>query len=255
MKGHDEHLRADPELLAAFREVSTATISTMLRSRFEILRHAMVGPVPLTPGLKAVGTAVTLRFLPKREDIVAGYGEEETEKRSALWAAIMAIQEGDVLVIDARGDMQTGCLGEMLMTGVQARGGRGVVVDGCLRDTPEAVQLGLPLFARGGTPCNASFFDMYPWDYNEPIGCGNVLVCPGDIVVADDDGIVIVPPKIAPELAQLCAEKEDREVFERQRIRETGNVAKYHPMNAEARLEYEAWLTQQPDSTKGRRVG
>jgi regulator of RNase E activity RraA len=216
----------------------------MLRSHFQILRHAMVGPVSLTPGLKAVGTAVTLRFLPKREDVVAGYGEEQTEKRSALWASIMAIEQGDVLVIDARGHMQTGCLGEMLMTGVQAQGGRGVIVDGCLRDTREGKQLGLPLFARGATPANAGFFEMYPWDYNGPIGCGGVLILPGDILVADDDGIVVVPPKIAPELIQLCQAKEEREIFERQRIRETGNVAKYHPMNAEARAEYEVWLKE-----------
>jgi regulator of RNase E activity RraA len=228
----------------AFQEISTATISTMLRSRFQILRHAMVGPVALTPGLKAAGTAVTLRFLPKREDVVSGFGEEQTEKTSALWASIMAIEDGDILVVDARGNLQTGCLGEMLMTGVQARGGRGVVVDGCLRDLPEAKKLGLPLFARGGTPCNASFFEMYPWDYNEPIGCGNVLVFPGDIVVADDDGVVVVPLKVAPELVALCQTKEDREIFERQRIQETGNVAKYHPMNAEARAEYEQWLKE-----------
>ena len=125
MTNDDPISRPPKELVNAFWGVATATISTMLRSRFEILRHAMVGPVSLTPGLKAVGTAVTLRFLPKREDVVVGYGEEEIEKRSALWASIMSIQEGDVLVIDARGNLQTGCLGEMLMTGVQARGGKG----------------------------------------------------------------------------------------------------------------------------------
>jgi regulator of RNase E activity RraA len=244
MNSPNDIQRPSPELVDAFRDISTATLSTMLRSQFQILRHAMVGPVSLTPGLKAVGTAVTLRFLPKREDVVAGYGEEQTEKRSALWASIMAIQKGDVLVVDARGHMQTGCLGEMLMTGVQARGGRGVIVDGCLRDTAEGKQLGLPLFARGATPCNAGFFEMYPWDYNGPIGCGGVLVLPGDILVADDDGIVVVPPKLAPELAKLCHDKEEREIFERQRIRETGDVAKYHPMNAAARAEYEAWLKE-----------
>lgn len=232
------------ELLRAFATISTATISTMMRSHFQILRHAMVGPVTLTPGLKAVGTAVTLRFLPKREDVISGFGEEQTEKRSALWASIMAVEEGNILVIDAHGNMQTGCLGEMLMTGVHARGGRGVVVDGCLRDLPEARKLGLPLFAKGSTPCNASFFEMYPWDFNQPIGCGNVLVFPGDLIVADDDGVVVVPIKIAPELVELCNTKEDREIFERQRIRETGDVAKYHPMNAEARVEYEHWLRE-----------
>ena len=238
-------MRPPKELVEGFWDVSVASISTTLRSTFEILRHAMLGPVTLVPGLKAVGTAVTLRFLPKREDIIRGFAEEETEKRSALWASIMAIQDGDVLVIDARGNMQTGCLGEMLMTGVKARGGKGVVVDGCLRDLPTGKTLGLPLFARGATPCNASFFEMYPWDYNQPIGCGGVLVFPGDIIVADDDGVVVVPPKVAAEVLELCRNKEDREVFEKMKIEETGNVAKYHPSNSEALKEYAAWRKEQ----------
>lgn len=236
--------RPPKEMVEAFWDISVATISTMLRSRFGILRHALVGPVPLTPGAKAVGTAVTLRFLPKREDIISGLAEEATEKTSALWASIMAIEDGDVLVVDAQGNMRTGCLGEMLMTGVKARGGKGIVVDGCLRDLPSAKEMGLPLFARGGTPCNASFFEMYPWDYNQAIGCGGVLIFPGDIIVADDDGIIVVPPKVASEIIRFCSEKEDREVFEKIKIEETGNVARYHPMNAEARQEYEAWLRE-----------
>ena len=233
-----------PEVLAALQDISTATLSTMMRSHFQILRHAMVGPVSLTPGLRAAGTAVTLRFLPRREDIVAGFEEEETEKRSALWDAIMTIGEGDVLVVDAGGNAQTGCLGEMLMTGVLARGGRGVIVDGCLRDTGPARKIGLPLFSRGATPCNAGFFEMYPWEHGRPIGCGNVLVLPGDIVVADDDGVVVVPPGIAADLVGLARAKEEREVFERMRIRETGDVRKYHPMNTEALAEYQAWLDE-----------
>jgi regulator of RNase E activity RraA len=231
-------------IVEGFWDISVATLSTMMRSHFQILRHALVGPIPLTPGAKMVGTAVTLRFLPKREDIVAGLAEEASERTSALWASIMAIAEGDVLVIDADGNPRTGCLGEMLMTGIVARGGRGVVADGYLRDLPEAVKLGLPLYARGGTPCNAGFFDMYPWDYNQPIGCGGTLIMPGDIIVADDDGVVVVPPKIAPELIELAKQKQDREVFEKRMILQTGNVAKYHPMNAEARGEYEAWLQE-----------
>ena len=238
-----EITRPSRELVDPFWDISVASISTFLRSQ-GILRHAMLGPKALTPGMKAVGTAVTLQFLPKREDIIEGLGEEQTEKTSALWASIMSIEQGDVLAIDARGHMQTGCLGEMLMTGVQARGGKGIVVDGCLRDLPSALDLGLPLFARGGTPANAGFFEMYPWDYNLPIGCGGVLIFPGDIIVADDDGAVVVPPKIAEKVIEWCQPKEDREIFEKMKIRETGNVAKYHPMNEEAKQEYTEWLKQ-----------
>ena len=179
--------------------------------------------------------------IPKREDIQPGQDEEEQESRSALWDAVISAQEGDVLVVDARANLQTGCLGEMLMTGIHAKGVKGLVVDGCVRDTPLAKQIGLPLFLRGATPYSSSHFDLYPSDYNVPIGCGGVLVMPGDIIVADDDGVVVVPPKVAPEVIEYCQEREAAEVFERIKLRETGDVAKYYPLSEEGRKEYEEW--------------
>ena len=125
-----------------FRDFGTATISSGLREVCGIPRHYLVGPVAFTPGKKMVGTAVTLSFLPKREDIVVGHQEEEQESRSALWSAVIATQAGDVLVVDCRGNLQTGCLGGMLMTAIQAKGAQGLIVDGCIRDLPEARQLG-----------------------------------------------------------------------------------------------------------------
>jgi regulator of RNase E activity RraA len=237
--------RADPELLQPLREFGTATISSALREVCGILRAYVTGPVCYTPGLKAVGTAVTLNFLPKREDVIAGHAEEGQEATSALWAAVIAVQAGDVLVVDARGNLQTGCLGEMLMTAIHAKGARGLVVDGCIRDLPQARHLGLPLFLRGSTPHNASHFEMYPWDYNVPIGCGGVLVMPGDIVVGDDDGVVVVPPKVVPQVVEYCRAREGREVFERNKLKETGDLGKYYPLNTEGKQEYEAWLKSQ----------
>ena len=156
--------RPPEDLVQPFQNFGTATISSALREVCGILRHSLTGPVAFTPGLKAVGTAVTLSFMAKREDVIAGHAEEEQEKRSALWSAVIATQDGDVLVVDARGNLQTGCLGAMLMTSIHAKGTRGLVVDGCIRDLPEARDLGLPLFLRGATPHNAGHFEMYPWD-------------------------------------------------------------------------------------------
>ena len=144
--------RPPEDLVQPFRDFGTATISSALREVCGILRHSLTGPVAFTPGLKAVGTAVTLSFMAKREDVIAGHAEEEQEKRSALWSAVIATQDGDVLVVDARGNMQTGCLGAMLMTSIHAKGTRGLVVDGCIRDLPEARDLGLPLFLREPRP-------------------------------------------------------------------------------------------------------
>jgi regulator of RNase E activity RraA len=234
--------RPPAELVQPFREFGTATISSGLREVCGILRHYLVGPVATTPGQKMVGTAVTLSFLPKREDIVTGHQEEEQESRSALWSAVIATESGDVLVVDCRGNLQTGCLGGMLMTAIHAKGASGLVVDGCIRDLPEARQLGLPLFLRGGTPHNAGHFEMYPWDYNVTIGCGGILVQPGDIIVGDDDGVIVVPPTAAPQVIEYCRAREGREVFERIKLRETGDIERYYPLNAEGQKEYEAWL-------------
>ena len=238
--------RPPSELVAPFWDFGTAAVSSALREACGILRAYITGPVAFTPGLKAVGTAITLGFLPKREDIVAAAerGEEEQEAGSALWGAVIAVQEGDVLVVDCRGNMQTGCLGDMLMTSVWAKGGKGLVVDGCVRDTPHARKLGLPLFLKGATPHNAGHFEMYPWNYNVAIGCGGVLVMPGDIIVGDDDGVVVVPPKAAPQVIEYCRQRETREVFERMKLKETGDIEKYYPFNEEGQKEYEKWLEE-----------
>jgi regulator of RNase E activity RraA len=236
--------RPPRDLVEQFRDFGAATISSALREVCGILRAYITGPVTFTPGARAVGTAVTLSFLPKREDIVSGHAEEEEEVTSALWAAVIASQAGDVLVVDARANTQTGCLGDMLMTALHAKGVSGLVVDGCVRDTPDAKQLGLPLFLRGATPHNAGHFEMYPWDYNVPIGCGGVLVMPGDIIVGDDDGVVVVPPKVAPQVIDYCQAREGREEFEREKLQQTGDVEKYYPMNAEGLKEYEEWKRQ-----------
>ena len=136
MASKRQYERPSQDLVEPFWEFGTATISSALREVCGIFRAFMVGPVAYTPGRKAVGSATTLYFLPKREDIEPGRDEEETESRSALWDAVIATQDGDVLVIDTRGDMETGCLGEMLMTAVHAKGVKGLVADGCVRDAP-----------------------------------------------------------------------------------------------------------------------
>jgi len=238
--------RPAKEIIEPFWSFGTAAVSSALREACGLRRAYIVGPVTFTPGLKTVGSAITLSFLPLREDIIAAgqQAEEEQESRSALWSAVIAVQDGDVLVIDARGNMQTGCLGDMLMTAIHAKGAKGLVVDGCVRDTPHAKKLGLPLFLRGATPHNAGHFEMYPWDYNVPIGCGGVLVMPGDIIVGDDDGVVVVPPKLAPAVIEYCHARERREVFERMKLKETGDIEKYYPFDEEGQKEYQQWLEE-----------
>jgi regulator of RNase E activity RraA len=210
-----------------------------------VRRTFIQGPVAQAPGAKAVGPAVTLQFMPQREDVASGLAQEEIEKRSALWAVMEEIQSGDVLVVQAYGDPHTGCLGEMLLTYLRGRGCAGVVVDGCIRDSPRAGELGLPVWSRGSTPNYASQGRLYPWAYNVPIACSDVLVLPGDIVVADDDGAVCVPQNLASIVAEKAAAHEDWEQFSRVKLADGGALQRYYPLNEKGRREYEAWLRQQ----------
>jgi regulator of RNase E activity RraA len=236
--------RADSTLIEQLQDVSSATASAMLH-RMGIRQTFVEGPRTMHPGAKVVGSVVTLQFMPQREDVVSGRGQEHSEKWSALWAVFETVRQGDVLAIQAYGDPYTGCLGEMLITYFKSRGGAGIIVDGYIRDWPRVKKIDVPLWTRGSTPNYASQSSLFPWAYNVPIACSRVLVLPGDIMIADDDGAVLIPRQVAPQLAQLTLEHEDWESFSRMRMSEGGTLAKYYPLSDEGRQEYEVWHAQQ----------
>lgn len=241
----DSFQRADAALLQQLQAVSSATASALLH-RMGVRQTFIEGPRSMIPGTKIVGSAITLQFMPQREDVASGLQQEHSEKYSALWAVLETVQRGDVLTIQAYGDPYTGCLGEMLVTYFQARGGVGIVVDGFIRDVPKVKQIGLPMWVRGATPNYASQASLFPWAYNVPIACNRVLVLPGDIILADDDGAVLIPRQVAPQLVKLTLEHEDWESFSRMRIQQGGALGKYYPLNAEGRQEYEQWRDTLP---------
>jgi len=231
--------RPDPALIEGLRHVSSATASGEL-SRLGIRDPHIRGPVALTPGMSVVGPALTLQFMPKREDLynVDEYADPEKQMhRHALYPT----QPGDIVVVDARGSLSSGVFGEMMLTFFKGRGGIGVVIDGCIRDSPYAKTLGLGLWTRGVTPNYHAQTDIIPFAVNVPIACNNVLVMPGDIIIADDDGAVVVPIGLAPELLKKGGEHADWEVFTRMRLAEGGHLRKYYPLSAEGQAEYEAW--------------
>jgi regulator of RNase E activity RraA len=232
--------RPDPDLIRQLHGVSSATASAMLH-KLGIRQTYIQGPKSLRPGTKAVGPVVTLQFMPQREDVASGFGQEYSEKQSALWAVLEAVQPGDMLAVQAFGDPYTGCFGEMLLTYFSGCGGAGLVVDGCIRDWPRVRELNVPLWVCGTTPNYASQASLYPWAYNVPIACGRVLVLPGDIMIADDDGAVIVPAGLAPLVVDDTLAHEDWERFSRRRLAEGGALRKYYPLNDEGRAEYEQW--------------
>ena len=235
--------RPSKELIAGSANIGSATATGEL-SRLGIRDPQIRGPLPFTAGKTIVGPALTLQFMPKREDQykVDEYSDPEKQlHRHVLYHT----QPGDIVVVDARGDMGSGVFGEMMLTYFMGRGGAGVVIDGCIRDYPHAKDLGIGLWLRGVTPNFHTQTNIFPFAVNVPIACGGTLVMPGDIIVADDDGVVVVPVALAPELLSKASEHVEWEEFSRMRLAQGGDLRKYYPLSAEARAEYEEWRKQQ----------
>jgi regulator of RNase E activity RraA len=235
--------RPPSSLIEGLRHIGSATASGELK-RLGIRSPFILGPVSMTPGVSVVGPALTLQFMPKREDLYpdAEYVEPERQlHRHVLYHA----RPGDVVVVDARGDLTSGVFGEMMMTYFRGRGGVGVVIDGAVRDSAAIKQLGLGLWLRGVTPNFHTQTNIFPFAVNVPIACGGALVMPGDIIVADDDGAVVVPIGLAPQLVQKASEHVEWEEFSRMKLAEGGDLRRYYPLTDAARAEYEAWRATQ----------
>jgi regulator of RNase E activity RraA len=166
--------RPPRELSDALAKIGTATASSEL-SLMGIRDPHIRGPLPLKQGKSVAGPALTLRCMPKREDL---YGADEYENpelqlhRHVLYPA----QAGDMVVVDARGDMASGIFGEMMLTFFAGRGGAGVVVDGCIRDAAKAKELDLGIGVKGVAPNYHAQTNLIPFAVNVPIACANVLV-------------------------------------------------------------------------------
>jgi len=239
-----EFERASQETIDQLKEIGTATIAGTL-SKEGIRNPHMVGLTPFNAGKAIAGQAVTLQFMPKREDVHWGDEYSHSPDRELHRIAIMAAKPGDVVVVDARGSMASGVFGEMMLTSFKAHGGEGIVIDGCIRDYPEVQKVDLGLWLRGVTPNYHTQTDVFPHAVNVPIACAGVFVVPGDIIVADDDGAVVVPFAMAADIAQKASQKAEWEVFSKMKLEEGGALDKYYPLTDEARVEYEAWLKEQ----------
>ncbi|HEY7580737.1 MAG TPA: ribonuclease activity regulator RraA [Acetobacteraceae bacterium] len=226
------------ETLDLLRLASTATLSTQLFKRG--LRNAfMQGVRALGPYAgNLVGPAFTLRNIPAREDLdsVAVFTDPEHPQRRA----IEITPPGHVLVIDCRGDVRAACAGQILVTRLMMRGVAGLVADGGIRDAgPIGEMAQFPVYCSGASaPLNLA--RHHAVESNVPVGCGGVAVYPGDIIVADRDGVVVLPSGIADEVAHDSAEQEELEAFLLERV--AGGVALpgTYPPDEETRLAYEA---------------
>lgn len=198
-KLEEDGVSARARTIERLRHVSTATLSTALFKRG--LRTQMIqGVLPLGPlTTSMVGEAFTLRYIPAREDLnpLTVFLDPEHPQRKAVEMCPV----GAVLVMDSRGDPRAASAGGILVRRLMMRGAAGVVTDGGFRDTAEIATMGIPAFhRRPSAPTNLTLHHAI--DINVPIGCGDAPVFPGDLIVGDADGVIVVPSNIAEEIAE-----------------------------------------------------
>lgn len=188
-----------------------------------------------TPGTKMVGTARTLRFVPQRPDLFSAHGGGHNAQKQAF----DAVADDEVIVIEARGERGAGTLGDILALRAKARGAAGVVTDGCVRDYETVREIDLPVFSQGPHPAVLGRRHV-PWDTDITISCGGAAVQPGDLVVGDDDGVIVLPPALAEEVADAVLAKEDADAWVAERVAEGHPIEGLFPMNAAWRERFEA---------------
>ncbi len=230
------------QTLETLRGVTTATVSMQLLKR-GIRRCWLRGPQPIHPpdhpaGGRLVGAAFTFRFVPLREDLGT---LESYAKDGSIRDAIEAMPAGRIAVIDARGEPGCATLGDILVARMRQRGALGAVSDGPMRDMAAVRGLEFPVFCTGGAaPPSIAGLVFAGWE--EPIGCGGVTVLPGDIMVGDEDGVVVVPRALADEVARDAVEQERFERFVQLRVSQGTPIKGLYPPDEGTRADYEAWL-------------
>ena len=217
---------------------SSATLSTQLFKR-GFRNQVLQGVSRLTPkATTMVGEAFTLRNIPAREDLdhIGVYDNHEHPQRKAIEIA----PPGSVLVIDCREDARSASAGGILLRRLEVRGVAGMVTDGGLRDTPEISQRPFPVYCKAPS-APISLITQHAVESNVPIACGGVAVYPGDVIVGDGEGVVVIPGGIADEVAVDCFEQEKLEEFVQLEIAAGRPLPGTYPPNAEAKARYAAW--------------
>lgn len=221
-------------LRAKLAAAPTAGLSAQLRKRGLNNVH-IDGVRPLHPEATLVGTARTLRFVPNREDLFASHGGGYNAQKRAF----DAVADGEVIVIEARGEAGSGTLGDVLAIRAHARGAAGIVTDGGVRDAAAVAAVGIPVYTSGAHPAVLGRKHV-PWDVDLTVACGGATVQPGDIIVGDADGVVVIPPGIAEEVVDAALDQEREDAWVAARVAEGHPVDGLFPMNARWRARYEA---------------
>jgi regulator of RNase E activity RraA len=227
----------DPAIVAELSAVSTATLTTVLLKK-GLRRVAMRGPRPFgaASGRRIVGRAFTMRFVPAREDLATP--ESWSSPRSTR-AAIETMAAGDIVVVDAMGATGAGIFGDILCARMKKRGLAGLVTDGAVRDAGGVEATALPVWCAG-VAAAPSVAELTFVGWGEPIGCGGVAVMPGDVIVADGDGAVVIPEALIAAVLAEASEQERLEAWIVGEVEKGAALPGLYPADAETRARYEA---------------
>ncbi|MCC6194165.1 MAG: ribonuclease activity regulator RraA [Burkholderiales bacterium] len=224
------------------RKVSTATLCTALFKRgFRNVYIQGIARLTRPSGGNLVGPAFTMRSIPAREDLdqLSAFDDPNHPQRKA----IESCPPGHVLVLDCRQERRVASGGEILTTRLKVRGAAGLVSDGPVRDSGSLREMDFPIYCAGGSaPLNLLYHHAI--DQNVPIGCGGVAVYPGDIIVGDDEGVVVIPRHLVDEVAEQCEEQEKMEAFILARVQGGAKLAGTYPPNDETKAAFAQWRKQ-----------
>jgi 5-oxopent-3-ene-1,2,5-tricarboxylate decarboxylase/2-hydroxyhepta-2,4-diene-1,7-dioate isomerase len=226
------------DLIARINSVGTATLSAQLRKR-GYDEVSIDGLTSTRPTARLVGRARTLRFVARREDLFARHGGGFNAQKRAF----ESLQPGDVLVVEARGETGTGTVGDILALRAQVRGAAGIVTDGGVRDVEAVAALDIPTYSAGPHPAVLGRRHV-PWDIDQTITCGGCAVQPGDVIVGDADGVLVIPPPLVEEVVAAAIEQELEEAFIAAMVAAGHPVDTLYPMDADWRTKYEAWVSE-----------
>lgn len=232
----DINLHLDPAIVDTLSKVTTATLTTVLLKKG--LRNVFLRNTrPLRPGgQRLVGRAFTLRFVPAREDLAT---PESWGSPISTRAAIEAMPAGCIAVVDAMGVSDAGIFGDILCARMVKRGVTALVSDGVVRDLAGVLGTGLPVWCNGAAaPPSVAGLTFVAWQ--QPIACGGVAVFPGDVVVVDDDGAVLIPSALLDEVIAQAVEQERLETWIMQEVEQGQPLPGLYPPNAENKARYEA---------------
>jgi regulator of RNase E activity RraA len=225
-----------PTALETLRNVTTGTITTMLLKK-GIRRCWMEGAMPFSgSGKRVVGPAFTLRFVPVREDLAT---PESWTKPISTRGAIEAMPENCIVVADAMGVSTAGIFGDILCMRMVKRGVTALVTDGVMRDKHGILGTNLPIWCAGvAAPASVNQLTFVGWE--EPIACGGCAIFPGDVIVADDDGAVVIPQNLVDFVASEGAEHERFEAWLVKEVEKGEKLPGLYPPNEETKKRYEA---------------